>query len=118
MACAAVLTGRGYLDSNARDVLKDRISGTKHISISASNSADQVIITVADSGGGIPDDALPRIFEPFFTTKEIGQGTGLGLSISYGIISDMGGTITVENMDQGALFTIALPIFEEDIATV
>jgi C4-dicarboxylate-specific signal transduction histidine kinase len=52
---------------------------------------------------------LPRIFEPFYTTKEMGKGTGLGLSVGYGIIRDMNGTIDVENIDDGARFTITLP---------
>jgi C4-dicarboxylate-specific signal transduction histidine kinase len=68
-----------------------------------------VHITSEDTGGGIPDDVLPRIFEPFYTTKEMGKGTGLGLSVSYGIIHGMNGTIVAENVDGGARFTITLP---------
>jgi C4-dicarboxylate-specific signal transduction histidine kinase len=69
-----------------------------------------VCITVQDSGGGIASDVLDRIFEPFYTGKEIGQGTGLGLSVSYGIVRDMKGTIIAENIDDGARFTITLPV--------
>ena len=69
----------------------------------------KVQIVIEDTGGGIPDDLLPRIFEPFFTTKEVGSGTGLGLSISYGIITDMGGRIEAVNTKHGARFTIVLP---------
>lgn len=69
-----------------------------------------VHITSEDTGGGIPDNALPRIFEPFYTTKEMGKGTGLGLSVGYGIIRDMKGAISAKNIDGGARFTIALPI--------
>ncbi len=97
------------LIGNARDILKDWHQGEKRISITVGESADAVIIAVEDSGGGITESDLPRIFEPFFTTKEIGQGTGLGLSISYGIITDMGGTITAANTDGGARFVICLP---------
>jgi PAS domain S-box-containing protein len=80
------------------------------IRITAHAEADWVIIEVQDAAGGIPEDILPRIFEPFFTTKPVGQGTGLGLSISYGIISDMGGTITATNRDGGCLTRILLPV--------
>jgi C4-dicarboxylate-specific signal transduction histidine kinase len=66
-------------------------------------------MSAEDTGGGIPEEILPRIFEPFFTTKEMGKGTGLGLSVSYGIIRDMNGTIVVENIDNGARFKILLP---------
>jgi PAS domain S-box-containing protein len=80
------------------------------ISVAAHAEADWVTIEVQDAAGGIPGEVLPRIFEPFFTTKPVGQGTGLGLSISYGIITDMGGTITAENYADGCLLRILLPV--------
>jgi PAS domain S-box-containing protein len=80
------------------------------ISVSAHAEADWITIEVQDAAGGIPEEVLPRIFEPFFTTKRVGEGTGLGLSISYGIISDMGGTITAENHAGGCLMRILLPV--------
>ena len=66
----------------------------------------------ARTGGGVPKGQISRIFEPFYTTKETGKGTGLGLSISYGIVTDMGGTIEVANVDGGAEFVISLPVAE------
>jgi PAS domain S-box-containing protein len=69
-----------------------------------------VEIVIADSGPGIPLQALPRLFEPFFTTKEVGQGTGLGLAISYGIVQEHGGRLYGGNRPEGgAVFTITLP---------
>lgn len=69
----------------------------------------EVLIEIADNGGGIPAEMLDRVFDPFFTTKEAGKGTGLGLSISYAIIGDMGGRLAVRNGPDGAIFSIALP---------
>ncbi|MCO5786846.1 PAS domain-containing sensor histidine kinase [Pseudomonas sp. G11-1] len=70
----------------------------------------RVFITVEDNGDGIGPGQLTRIFEPFVTTKPVGEGTGLGLSVSYGIITQMGGELSVENHHQGARFLITLPI--------
>ncbi len=68
-----------------------------------------VIVTVSDNGGGIPAGVIGKIFQPFFTAKPSGQGTGLGLSVSFGIIREYGGTLSVANAGEGALFTITLP---------
>jgi PAS domain S-box-containing protein len=76
---------------------------------------EQIQITIADSGPGIPEDVLPRIFEPFFTTKEEGKGTGLGLSLVYGIVENHGGQIkAVNNAEGGTRFLIKLPIAPKD----
>ena len=71
---------------------------------------DEVVISVSDNGGGISEENLEQVFEPFFTTKRAGQGTGLGLAIGFSIISGMGGTISVTNGPEGAVFEIRLPI--------
>jgi PAS domain S-box-containing protein len=76
---------------------------------------DRVVVTVTDTGTGIPDDMKDKIFEPFFTTKEVGKGTGLGLSISYGIVKDYEGTIEVESeVGKGATFRLSFPVCDED----
>lgn len=67
-------------------------------------------ITVADNGTGIPRDNLERIFNPFYTTKAPGKGTGLGLSVCYGIITSLGGEISVQSeTGKGTTFVIVLP---------
>jgi CheY-like chemotaxis protein len=69
-----------------------------------------VVITVADTGTGIPPELLDRIFDPFFTSKEIGKGTGLGLSTVLGIVRNHGGFIQVETqVGQGSQFQVYLP---------
>jgi signal transduction histidine kinase len=71
----------------------------------------RAVVTVRDSGVGIPPDVMPRIFDPFFTTKPEGQGTGMGLAVSYGILARHGGQIEAESQPgQGATFTLSLPI--------
>ncbi|MCL4503579.1 MAG: HAMP domain-containing histidine kinase [Deltaproteobacteria bacterium] len=80
------------------------------IKISAWTEGREAVITVADTGVGIPKEELDRIFDPFFTTKEVGAGTGLGLSIAYGIIEKHHGTISVESKEgEGTRFTIRMP---------
>ncbi len=71
----------------------------------------EVVITVSDTGVGIPREHLDHIFDPFFSTKKAGLGTGLGLSIVYGIIEKHRGTISVESREgEGTRFTIRLPL--------
>jgi len=84
--------------------------GRIEITIATKNPGKRVVVTMRDSGPGIPADVMPKIFDPFFTTKEVGQGTGLGLAITYGIVQEHGGTITASNAeDGGAVFQIELP---------
>jgi PAS domain S-box-containing protein len=96
------------------------------ITITTGWSSHEVLISVMDSGCGIPDEIKNKIFDPFFTTKEVGKGTGLGLSVTYGIIQEHGGTITVESpvrhpengeVLQGTAFHIRLPVIENHIST-
>jgi CheY-like chemotaxis protein len=68
---------------------------------------DSVVISVIDSGVGMPPEVLQRVFEPFFTTKESGKGTGLGLSMVYGFVQQSGGDVQIESAP-GAGTTIRL----------
>lgn len=81
------------------------------LKIQLSNTDNQAIVTIKDTGTGIKEQHLPNIFDPFFTTKGIGKGTGLGLSISYAIIKEHEGHLSVESEEgKGSLFTIYIPM--------
>lgn len=70
-----------------------------------------VVLSVADTGVGIPEEIQRKIFEPFYTTKERGKGTGLGLAMVYGVVTEHKGFVTVQSMvNQGSTFTVYLPV--------
>ena len=76
-----------------------------------------VVITVCDTGVGIPPEIVDRIFEPFFTTKEIGHGTGLGLSTVIGIVKSHGGFVDVQSdRQQGTQFKVFLPAYDTTVS--
>ena len=60
-------------------------------------AGEYVVISVTDTGSGIPPEILARVLEPFFTTKEVGKGTGLGLPMVYGLAQQSGGTVTIQS---------------------
>ncbi len=82
-------------------------------------AGDFVVITVQDTGTGIPDDIIDNIFEPFFSTKEPGKGTGLGLSIVHSWVEEAHGFINVESVEgEGTTFSVYLPRSEPGIEPV
>ena len=81
------------------------------LTVSSALQNSQIVISVNDTGPGIPKAVIDRIFDPFFTTKPVGQGTGLGLSICYGIVKKMGGEIEViSEIGKGTTFLVRLPV--------
>jgi two-component system cell cycle sensor histidine kinase/response regulator CckA len=96
---------------NAVQALPERSYEANEIRVVARASASEhVVVEVHDNGIGIAPQVRGRIFEPFFTTKPIGIGTGLGLAICHGIITSLGGTLSVESeVGKGSVFRVELP---------
>ena len=93
------------LINNVKDILIEKEIKNPNIDITLKDKK----IYIEDNGGGIPEDIIERIFEPYFTTKEQGKGIGMGLYMSKMIIEEnMGGKLSVENADDGAVFMIDL----------
>lgn len=78
--------------------------------IDATKQDTNLIISITDSGQGIPTEIMPKIFEPFFTTKPAGEGSGLGLDIVKKIIDKHQGSISVNSVRGQTTFTISLPL--------
>lgn len=109
---------------NARDAITDAgritisLASRKYDSLEAARHnlpapGTYVLLSVADTGCGIPSEIREKIFEPFFTTKEVGKGTGLGLAMVYSLVKQNAGRIEVQSEpDKGSVFTIYLPAIE------
>ena len=93
---------------NALDAMHDKPCKRLEIRL----EADQQLwrLSVSDNGGGIAEEHLPNVFDPFFTTKPVGDGLGLGLAVSFAIVHESGGRLSADNGENGAVFTLTLPI--------
>ena len=103
---------------NAAHAIGDVVKGTGQkgqIRVRTAIERDNVLISIADTGSGIPEDIREKIFDPFFTTKEIGRGTGQGLAIARSVVVDRhGGTLTfTSEVGKGTTFYVRLPLGEE-----
>lgn len=97
--------------TNLIDNAIDAMNGKGELTIRTVQEEDQVLIEIADNGGGIPSEIQSRIFEPFFTTKGVGEGTGLGLDISRRIVVQKHkGDIRFNSQPGNTRFQIRLPI--------
>jgi len=112
---------------NARDAMPDggilsiavdsRIfdRGSVHASKFELPPGPYVVISISDTGNGMPEDVAKRVFEPFFTTKEVGKGTGLGLSMVHGFAKQSGGHISCySEPGRGTTFRLYLPAHDGD----
>lgn len=81
-------------------------------------AGDYAVLSVRDTGSGIPPEIISRVFEPFFTTKPTGQGTGLGLAMVYGIVQQHGGSVTINStVGVGTTVEVWLPLSSEPVVS-
>ena len=115
---------------NARDAMPDGGDLTittenvelneKYCQSSSANLSpgNYILISISDTGTGIPRDIVDNIFEPFFTTKEQGKGTGLGLAAVYGAVREHKGDVRVySELEEGSVFHIFLPVQKHSISS-
>jgi signal transduction histidine kinase/ActR/RegA family two-component response regulator len=97
---------------NARDAMPGggQLTIDARNAAAATGAAQRVVLSVSDTGSGIPHELQERVFEPFFTTKPVGEGTGLGLSQVYGMCTQVGGTARIESRPgEGTTVRLSLP---------
>jgi PAS domain S-box-containing protein len=97
----------GKLTLTTGNALLDRSHAETSVDV---RPGDYVMVTVTDTGIGIPSAIQDKVFEPFFTTKEVGKGTGLGLSMVYGFVKQSGGHIEIDSEEgRGTSIKLYLP---------
>ena len=109
------------LTTNARDAMpsggrfviateSERLGRDAVLRTGVAAPGEYVVVRVRDSGVGMEPETVRRMFEPFFTTKEVGSGTGLGMAMVYGLVTQLGGRITVDSaVGQGTTVTLYFP---------
>ena len=103
---------------NAAHAIADKVKGTPEmglITVKTCIEGGFAVVSVSDTGGGVPEAIRKRIFEPFFTTKEVGKGTGQGLSIAHNVIKAHGGKLDfVTELGKGTTFNVRLPLSDAE----
>lgn len=96
---------------NAAQAIPEGHAEANEIRVSTRTDEEgRAVVEIRDTGAGIEPDVLERLFQPFFTTKSVGEGMGLGLALCRRIVSDLGGTLTIESkLGVGTLARIVLP---------
>ncbi len=106
------MPGGGKITLETANLIADEEYARQHVGVSP---GEYVMMSVSDTGSGMPPDVVTQIFEPFYTTKSVGKGTGLGLATCYGIVKQAGGHIWVYSEEgMGATFKVFMPrVYEE-----
>ena len=97
--------------TNLMDNAVDAMDGRGTLTLRVRTEGRCMVVEIADTGRGIPEEIVPRIFEPFYTTKDVGKGTGLGLHLSYRIVTQRhNGSITARSAPGDTRMTVRLPL--------
>lgn len=97
--------------TNLLDNAIDAMAGGGTLTLGVRPVADALVVTVADTGGGMPPEVAARAFDAFFTTKDVGKGTGLGLDIARRVVVERhGGAIDIDTSSQGTTISVTLPL--------
>jgi CheY-like chemotaxis protein len=96
---------------NAAHAIPEGHSDDNRITVrTRTDDRGRAVVEVADTGKGMAPEVQARVFDPFFTTKDVGEGTGLGLSICHGIVSGLGGQISIDSTPgHGSVVRVVLP---------
>ena len=87
------------------------MNGNGSLKISSTVIDSEIVVTIQDTGGGVPKEYIPKVFDPFFTTKDQGEGTGLGLTAAYQLVKKYGGNIKFNSVEgQGTTVEIHWPV--------
>jgi PAS domain S-box-containing protein len=114
VSCREVQIGQTLLNllQNAFDAVVDQ-PGERWVRLDVATLGDSVVVSVADSGPGVPPELQSRIMEPFFTTKAVGKGTGLGLTVSKTIAEEHGGKLEYAKDRGHTTFYLVLPLLKQ-----
>ena len=106
-AVQAIESGIGSIEVGLREVESGAAEQTRYHNLEPGR---YVVLSVKDTGKGMPPDILERIFNPFYTTRDVGEGSGMGLAVLHGIITSHDGVIDVQSeQGKGTIFTIFFP---------
>ncbi len=110
ISCRATQIGQLILNllNNSFDAIEHLPQ--KWIELKVEKTDANLIVSIIDSGSGIPDKLKNKIMQPFFTTKEVGKGTGIGLSIAQGIASAHSGNLSIDESSQNTTFILTIPL--------
>ncbi|MCL7488591.1 MAG: ATP-binding protein [Desulfobulbaceae bacterium] len=111
-AAQAMAAKGGVLEISLRNFKADSSTRKKYPDV---GPGKYLVLTVKDTGHGMPPEILERIFDPFFTTRDVGEGTGMGLSVIHGIITSHDGVLDVKSeVDVGSEFTVFFPCTDDE----
>lgn len=109
---AQAIGDKGHIDVHLSEVYLSEEDISSSLNLQVGN---YLKLEVSDDGPGIDGTIIGRIFDPFFTTKKVGQGTGMGLSVVHGIVTSLGGSISVQSeRGKGATFRVYFPVSQEE----